>query len=116
PLGWTAQGLETLQRKGTDTDIAYLLQIIKKYEVEEIVVGLPLNMNGSQGPAAAKAQEIGELLKEKSGKKIIYQDERLSTVAMQKLLIEGDVSRAKRKKVIDKMAAAYILQGYLDSF
>jgi putative Holliday junction resolvase len=115
PLGWTAQGIETWRRKNMEADLEHLLLLIKEYEVTEIVVGLPLNMNGSKGPSAQRAEEIGELLRERSQAKIIYQDERLSTVAMEKILLQGDVSRSKRKKVIDKMAAAYILQGYLDS-
>lgn len=115
PLGWTAQGLETWRRKNMKADLEHLLLLIEKHEVTAIVIGLPLNMNGSKGPSAHRAEEMGEILQEKSQAKIIYQDERLSTVAMERILLQGDVSRSKRKKVIDKMAAAYILQGYLDS-
>ncbi|MGI6360901.1 MAG: Holliday junction resolvase RuvX [Bacillota bacterium] len=114
PLGWTAQGLKTLRRRDPASDFKYLLDLIKQYEVEEIVIGLPLNMNGSKGPAAEYTENFAQQLEKISGKKIIYWDERLSTVAAERVLLEGDVSRKKRKKVIDTMAAAYILQGYLD--
>lgn len=114
PLGWTAQALTTLRRRNLEQDLKALEELINSYEVEELVIGLPLNMNGSEGPAAEKARAFGTALQEATGLSIIYQDERLSTVAAQRVLLEGDVSRAGRKKAIDKVAAAYILQGYLD--
>ena len=114
PLGWTAQGLETIQRKGMAKDIEALLAIIRAKEVEKIVIGLPLHMQGGESVSAMRARELGQRLGEESGLEIIYQDERLSTVSAQRVLLEGDVSRAGRKEVIDKVAAGFILQSYLD--
>lgn len=115
PLGWTAQGLETIQRKGMAKDVEALLTIIHAKEVEKIVIGLPLHMQGGESASAARARELGQKLSEESGLEIIYQDERLSTVSAQRILLEGDVSRAGRKAVIDKVAAGFILQSYLDA-
>lgn len=115
PLGWTAQGLETIQRKGMAKDIEALLAIIRAKEVEKIVIGLPLHMQGGESVSAMRARELGQRLGEESGLEIIYQDERLSTVSAQRVLLEGDVSRAGRKEVIDKVAAGFILQSYLDA-
>ncbi|MEG1501014.1 MAG: Holliday junction resolvase RuvX [Clostridiales bacterium] len=114
PLGWIAQGLDTVRRKNMALDLEFLMKIIQEKAVDAIVVGLPLHMDGNEGESSLRARELAEALAEKSGKKIIYRDERLSTVAAEKILLQGDVSRQKRKKVIDKMAAVYILQGYLD--
>lgn len=116
PLGWTAQGLETIRRIGIKKDLQRLEEIIKEYEVNKIVVGLPKNMNGTIGPQGEKVLEFNERLgKRFSNIEIIQWDERLTTVAAERSLIEADVSRKKRKEVIDKIAAVYILQGYLDS-
>lgn len=114
PLGLTAQGITTIRRKSLAADLAAVQTLIKEYAVEQIVVGLPLNMNGSAGPSAMMAREAGEAIAAASGLPVIYRDERYSTVAAERALLEGDVSRRKRKQVIDKMAAVYILQGYLD--
>lgn len=114
PMGWTAQGITTIRRTGMTADVQALLDLINEYEVEEVLIGLPLNMDGSRGPSAAKARKLGDALGQLCPCKITYRDERLSTVAAQKTLLEGDVSRRGRKKVIDKMAAVFILQGYLD--
>ena len=116
PFGWTAQGLEIIRRKGQPKqELIRLREIIEQYEVEKVVVGLPKNMNGTTGPQAEKALEYALYLKRKLGLLVETWDERLSTVAAEKILLSADVSRAKRKKVIDKMAAAVILQGYLDA-
>lgn len=116
PLGWTAQGLETIQRIGIKKDLQKLEDIIKKYSVNKIVVGLPKNMNGTIGPQGQKVLEFNERLGKRFGDiEIIQWDERLTTAAAERTLIEADVGRKKRKEVIDKMAATYILQGYLDS-
>ncbi len=113
---WTAQGLETIRRKSPDQDLDRLREIIKQYEVTEIVVGLPKNMNGTIGPRGEICKEYADLLKETLHLPVHLWDERLTTVAAQRTLIEADVSRKKRKQVIDKMAAAIILQGFfLDS-
>ncbi len=116
PMGWTAQGVEVIRRRGReDEDLARLAQLISQYEVDKIVIGLPKNMNGTIGPRAEKVIAFQERLIEVLGLPVIAWDERLSTVAAQRTLLEADLSRAKRKKVIDKVAAVYILQGYLDS-
>lgn len=114
PLGWFAQGVETYRRKDEESDLAYLRGLVKQYEAAVVVIGLPLNMNGSEGPSALRARRLGELLNERVSIQTEYQDERLSTVAAEKVLISGNVSRKGRKQVIDKMAAVIILQNYLD--
>lgn len=110
----TAQGVETIRRTSWAKDFERLLQLINDYEVEEIVVGMPCNMNGTKGERAEKTEEFVERLKEVTTLPITYWDERLSTVMAERSLIAADVSRRKRKAVIDKMAAVVILQGYLD--
>lgn len=114
-MGWTAQGLETLERINTKKDLQRLEEIVKENQVHKIVVGLPKNMNGTLGPQSEKVQKFAEGLKKRTNLEIIYWDERLSTVAAERSLIQADVSRKKRKTVIDKVAATYILQNYLDS-
>lgn len=114
-LGWTAQGIETIQRIGIKKDLQRLEEIIKAYEINHIVVGLPKNMNGTLGPQGEKVLEFVERLKKRFPMEVTLWDERLSTVAAERSLIAADVSRQKRKTVIDKMAAVFILQGYLDS-
>lgn len=113
-LYMTAQGVETIRRTSWAEDFERLLQLINDYEVEEIVVGMPRNMNGTKGERAEKTEEFVERLKEVTTLPITYWDERLSTVMAERSLIAADVSRRKRKAVIDKMAAVVILQGYLD--
>lgn len=114
-LGFTAQGIETIFRKSKKEDYQRLEEIMKLHGIKTVVAGLPKNMNGSLGPQGEKTKVFCEKLKNKFGVTIIYWDERLSTKAAQRTLIEADVSRKKRKGVIDKMAAVHILQGYLDS-
>jgi putative holliday junction resolvase len=114
-LGFTAQGLDTIQSKGDAKDIHLVLSIIEKYNADEIVVGMPLNMDGSHGPQANKVQDFIENLEKATSVPIKIWDERLSTVAAERILLEADTSRSKRRKVIDKVAAVLILQGYLDS-
>lgn len=114
-MKWTAQGLETIHRKKLEDDLKRLQQIINEYEVESIVLGLPKNMNGTLGPRAELVQDFAALLKESFDCPIYFWDERLSTVAAERALLEADMSRKKRKQVIDKMAAVIILQGYLDT-
>lgn len=111
-LLWTAQGLKTIQRSNKELEM--LREIIGEYEVQEIVVGYPKNMNGTLGPRCVLSEEFAEVLRRKFALPVHLWDERLSTVAAERSLLEGDVSRAKRKRVIDKMAAVFILQGYLD--
>ena len=112
----TAQGIEVVRRKSLTMDLARLLQLYNEYEVETIVVGLPKNMNGTLGPRSEWVKEFTEHLQAAIPQAIIcFWDERLSTVAAERTLLEADLSRAKRRQVIDKMAAVFILQGYLDS-
>ena len=117
-MGWTAQGLDTLRinEEENELGITKLAEIIKKEDADTVVIGLPKNMNNSigfRGEASLKYKE--ELLKMLPDLKVVMWDERLSTMAAERSLLEADVSRSKRKKVIDKMAAVFILQGYLDS-
>ncbi len=114
PMGWTAQGHSVLQRSKLNTDLEALARICKEFEIEEVVLGYPLNMNGTVGPKAEEIKEFGAILGDYLQIPISYWDERLSTVSAQRLLIDADVSRKKRKGVIDKMAAVNILQAYLD--
>lgn len=114
-LGFTAQGITTIKRDSLDKDLIQLRSICTEYEVESIVVGLPKNMNGTVGPQGEKALEFIGVLQENFDMPVETWDERLSTVSAQKVLIQGDVRRKKRKTVIDKMAAVLILQNYLDS-
>ena len=111
----TAQGLETYYRREEQTDIAYIAGLYRKNGCSAIICGLPLNMDGSAGFQAEKVREFASKLGEACGTEIIFSDERLTTVLSEKVLIEADMSRQKRRKVIDKLAAVTILQGYLDS-
>lgn len=115
PLGYTAQGITTIRRKGIKNDLEELKKICEEYSVESIVVGLPKNMNGTLGESSNKVIEFSKLLESEFKVPIKLWDERLTTVAAHKAMIEADLSRAKRKKIVDKIAAIYILQGYLDS-
>jgi putative Holliday junction resolvase len=116
-LGWTAQGIETIKinEENRDYNFARLTEIINEYSIEKIVLGMPKNMNGSIGPRAEASQKFADILTKKFNLPVILWDERLTTMAAERMLISADVSRKKRKQVIDKMAAVMILQGYLDS-
>ncbi|MBQ6820346.1 MAG: Holliday junction resolvase RuvX [Clostridium sp.] len=114
PLGWTAQGVTTIRRTKKEQDIEEIKKICKDYSVETIVIGLPKNMNGTIGESGERVIEFSEKIKESLGLKIEMWDERLTTVAAHKAMLEADLSRNKRKKIVDKIAAIYILQGYLD--
>lgn len=117
PLMLTAQGLEIIRR---DEEVAIkkslirLGEIIKEYSVTKIVLGYPKNMDNSIGERAEKTEYFKGKLERRFKLPVVLQDERLSTVAADKRLLEADISRKKRKEVIDKMAAVFILQGYLD--
>lgn len=115
PLGFTAQGVTTVRRKHLEQDIEEILKICKEYTVDTIVSGLPKNMNGTIGTQGEKVQEFCEELKKHIDIEIKFWDERLTTVAAHRAMLEADLSRSKRKKIVDKIAATYILQGYLDS-
>lgn len=116
-LGWTAQGLETLKINEDENVFGFeeIGKIIKENDVSKVVVGLPKNMNGTIGPRGEASQFYARELEERFGIPVVLWDERLTTVAAERVLLEADVSRKKRKKVIDKMAAVMILQGYLNS-
>ena len=115
PLGLTAQGIKTIRRTSNKNDIAELGEIISTYEVDTLVIGLPKNMNGTEGERCELVRKFASKVQAAyPDVKQIFWDERLSTVAAEKSLIAADVSRKKRRRVIDKMAAVYILQGYLD--
>lgn len=117
PLGFTAQGLEIIpidEEKG-EFGFKRLTELVEQYKVDKFVVGLPKNMNNTSGPRVEASQAYGNLLIERYNLPVDYQDERLTTVAAERMLIEqADISRGKRKKVIDKLAAQLILQNYLD--
>ncbi|NLM35708.1 MAG: Holliday junction resolvase RuvX [Clostridiales bacterium] len=114
PLGFTAQGVCTIQRKGLNKDLEEIKKYVIQYNCELIVVGLPKNMNGTIGPSGEKVLKLSEKIEAYVGVKVDTWDERLTTVAAHKAMLEADLSRNKRKKIVDKLAAMYILQGYLD--
>ena len=113
-LGITAQGLKTLRRKSMEEDLKEIAAIVGQFEIGKIVVGLPKNMDGTLGKQAEMVLKWMKVLSDKIQVPVVTWDERLSTVGACKVLLEADLSRAKRKKVIDKLAAVLILQGYLD--
>ena len=113
-LGIAAQGLKTLKRRSMEEDLRELATIIGQFEIEKIVVGLPKNMDGTLGKQAEFVLKWIEVLTDQFQVPVVTWDERLSTVGASKVLLEADLSRRKRKKVIDKLAAVLILQGYLD--
>ena len=121
PLGYTAQGIMTLERVGIRKDTGKIIDMIKEYECDTVVIGLPKKLDGTDSIQTEKVYEFKNMLENKMRStgikdvKIVWQDERLTTVMAEKVLIEADVSRAKRKQVIDKQAAVIILQSYLDS-
>ncbi|HUO25230.1 MAG TPA: Holliday junction resolvase RuvX [Candidatus Aquilonibacter sp.] len=115
PLGLTAQGIETLQRRNRKTDFDYLAKVIGQCEVKEIVVGLPLRMSGEEGTQAEKIQSFAAELRKRFGLPVHLWDERLTSVEANRLLRETDLSIEKRGKAVDRMAAVLILQGWMDS-
>ncbi len=110
----TAQALTTIPRSTWAEELAAIRRLVDQHRVVEIVIGLPINMDGSKGPSAQWAESFIERLQQALPVKITPWDERLSTVAAERILLEGDVSRKKRRRVIDRLSAAIILQGYLD--
>ncbi len=118
PLGITAQGVEIVRRKSENKlrqTLARLEELIEEYQVEKIVLGYPKNMNNTVGERAEKSLEFKEMLERRTGLPVIMWDERLTTVEAHRTLIEGEVRREDRKLYVDKLAAVFILQGYLDS-
>ena len=116
-LGWTAQGIETVKidEANGEFGIERIAELVKEYSITEFVVGYPKNMNNTVGPRGEASENYKKLLEETFSLPVKLWDERLTTMAAERMLIEADVSRKKRKQVIDKMAAVMILQGYLDS-
>ncbi len=113
----TAQGVETIERKDENKlrkTCARIEELIAEYEITEIVLGLPKNMNNTEGERVEKTKAFGEMLERRTGLPVHYWDERLTTVAAEQILMESGVRRENRKAVIDKVAAGLILQGYLD--
>ncbi|MBC1934885.1 Holliday junction resolvase RuvX [Listeria grandensis] len=116
-LGWTAQGIETITINERAKQFGYdrVKELIAEYGVTKIVVGWPKNMNNTVGERAEASEKYAEVLENRVGVPVVLWDERLTTAAAERTLLEADVSRKKRKKVIDKLAAVMILQSYLDS-
>ena len=117
PLGFTAQGVEIIKINEEAKEFGFdrLGELVKEYQVDKFVVGLPKNMNNTEGPRGEASKAYGDKIKEIFNLPVDYQDERLTTVQAERMLVEqADVSRGKRKKVIDKLAAQLILQNYLD--
>ena len=116
-LGWLASSLTTIRFEDDDYDTALekLLPLIKEHRIQTIVLGLPKHMNGDIGIRGEICLQFKEMIESRCEVPVVMWDERLTTVAAQKLLISHDVSRKKRKQIIDQMAAVQILQGYLDS-
>ncbi|MGI6145382.1 MAG: Holliday junction resolvase RuvX [Clostridia bacterium] len=113
-LGITAQGLKTLNRTKLEDDLHRLAELIREKEINKLVVGLPKNMNGTLGPQAERVKKFVDLLTKECPCEVVYWDERLTTIAAQRTLLEADVSRKKRRNSVDRLAAVLILQGYLD--
>jgi len=116
PMGWTAQGLETISWKGSMEKAAERIkQLAEQYQAEKFVIGLPRNMNGTIGPSGEKAMAFGELLSNMTGIEVVNWDERLTTVAANRIMHEVGMKTSKKKGSVDRIAAVLILQGYLDS-
>lgn len=114
----TAQGIETIERKEENKlrkTLARIEELVKEYEVDTIVLGLPKNMNNTLGERAEKSLELKGMLERRIGIPVIMWDERLTTISAERTLMESKVRREDRKKYVDKIAAVFILQGYLDS-
>jgi putative Holliday junction resolvase len=112
-LGITAQGIGVVHRVGGRRDLQALADMLAPYAPERLIVGLPLNMNGTEGPRAVAVRTFAERAATHLGLPLEFWDERLTTVAAERVLIEADVSRRKRRAVVDKVAASLILQGWL---
>ncbi|MEW6659901.1 MAG: Holliday junction resolvase RuvX [Thermodesulfobacteriota bacterium] len=114
PLGITAQGLEVLSRKDPQTDLARLLEVARQYQVQEILVGLPRHMDGREGKQAPAIMELARTLGDTLGVPVTTWDERLTTVEAERVLLRADLSRRRRRQVVDQVAAVLILQSYLE--
>ena len=114
PLGISTNGIETHLSRGAEADATYFAELARSLHAELILLGLPLNMDGTEGDRAEKVRAFGSLLAERSGLPVDYEDERLTTVEAEEMLIEAGLSRQERRKVIDKVAAEIILRTYLN--
>ena len=114
PLKMFATSIEEYKRKSLNSDIEHILDLIKEYEIDTIVLGYPLNMDGTKGIKCTETEEFAKELAQKTNIKIEYQDERLTTVSAQKMLIDSGCKLNKRRNVVDKVSASIILQAYLD--
>lgn len=115
PFLMFANGLVTIKRKNVRSDIEQIKKIIEENEITKVIIGMPYNMDGSKGPSAQRVMSFVDLLKKEIDNEIIYEDERLTTVSAERVLKESNVGRNRRKDHIDKIAAALILQSYLDA-
>jgi len=113
-LGFTAQGLTTITRKNKKKDMEEISSFVEKYNVEKIVIGFPVRLDGTEGIQCEKVNRFAGILEERFSMPVIKWDESLSTKEAERILIEANMSRKKKKGVIDKLAATIILQGYLD--
>ncbi|NLP18225.1 MAG: Holliday junction resolvase RuvX [Firmicutes bacterium] len=114
PLRLTAQGVAVIKRRGIEKDLEELRELCNHFQVERIVLGLPISMDGSRGKQVEKVEGFAALIEERLKIPVTFWDERLTTAAAERTLLKADVARRKRRQVIDKMAAVLILQGYLD--
>ena len=117
PLGITAQGVEIVRRKSPNKlrqTLARIEELIREYDVEELVLGYPKNMNGTEGERCEKTREFKEMLEKRTGLPVALWDERLTTVAADRSMMEAGLERQERKEYVDEIAAIFILQGYLD--
>lgn len=114
PLGIIASSYEVYKRRNLYLDAKYLSMLAEKLDSDIFVIGLPLKMDGSEGESARMVKELASALEKETKSKIVFQDERLSTVSAEKILIESNMRREKRKNVVDQVAATIILQNYLD--
>ncbi|MDK2936870.1 MAG: putative pre6S rRNA nuclease [Eubacteriaceae bacterium] len=114
PLHITAQGVMTLKRRSREDDLLAFKELIEKYEIKTIVAGLPVSMDGSESAQTRKTINFCQFIKKRLNVEIIYEDERLTSVASEEILIAGNVSRQERKKYVDTLAAQLILQAYME--
>jgi len=114
-LGWTAQPLETYERRSVGEDLAHIRHLVRQHQVGRVVIGFPVRLDGHAGPEAETARRFLESLERALDVPVIAWDERLTSKAAERVLIEADVSRKKRKGAVDRVAAAILLQSYLES-
>jgi putative holliday junction resolvase len=114
-MRWIAQPLETFERRTLDADVAHIGKLIRDHEVGQVIMGMPLRLDGRMGPAAEQVEKFKAYLEETLSISVIAWDERLTSKSAEAMLIEADVSRKKRKGAIDRVAAAILLQSYLES-